>query len=296
MIISVWKPHSKYINRKRVFTHYELVETKSIYNSGTTAYKVIWKCDSEECKYKNKIHSINRHHLNVNRSKFCYENLQICKSCQTTGNRNPRFGDNRSWDQIMGKEKSDKIKQKYKINFTLNNPSKLENVKIKKGQLIITKESINKIITDSGFKLIRMIGHNKMADLEIKCPNNHIYQTKYTHWKRGYRCKRCFYDTLKVDIDDIDRFEKYSKKVRLLTAITYRNNKNLIDPDNKKSKEYHLDHIYSIADGFKNDVEPKVIASMCNLRIIDAKENLQKGIKSDITLESLLNLFNKYIQ
>ena len=292
MIISVWKPHSKYIDKKRLFTHYELVDNGEIYNTGSTGHKVIWKCDSKICKYKDKIHSINRYHLNINRSKFCHEKLQICKSCQTTGDRNPKFGDNRSWQQIMGQEQSDKLKKIYKRNFILNNPSKLENVKNKKGQFIISNKSISDIVSESGFFLIEMTGYNKMANLKIKCTNGHIYQTKYIHWKKGSRCMRCYYDTLKIDIEDIGKFEKYSKKVRLLTAITYRKNKELIDPENKKSREYHLDHIYSIADGFKNDVDPKILASIHNLRIIDAMDNLQKGIKSDLTLESLLNLFN----
>ena len=112
MILSVWKPHTKFINKKKSFTHYEMVDNSFIFNKGTTGYKVIWKCDNKDCKYPDKVHSIQRCHLNKNRSAFCNEEIQICHPCQFTGKGNPRFGDRRGWDDFMEKEKrrtSDKI-------------------------------------------------------------------------------------------------------------------------------------------------------------------------------------------
>ena len=86
-------------------------------------------------------------------------------------------------------------------------------------------------------------------------------------------------------------FEKYSRVVRSLTRGVFNRNKKIIDPNGLKeqeSKKYHIDHIYSVSDGFLNDIDPKIISSECNLRVITQVDNLKKGKKSDITLEKLL--------
>jgi hypothetical protein len=42
---------------------------------------------------------------------------------------------------------------------------------------------------------------------------------------------------------------------------------------------YHLDHICSIHEGFKNKIPPEVIGNIKNLRFIPAKQNMNKGYK-----------------
>jgi hypothetical protein len=137
-----------------------------------------------------------------------------------------------------------------------------------------------------------MVGNNKFSDLNLTCKNGHIYDTKYASFRRGNRCIRCFYDSMMIDIEDIKKFQEYNRKVRLMTSVTYRKNKKIIDPLDLKSKFYHIDHIYSVSDGFKNNIDPKIISSVYNLRIISMKENLKKGSKSDITIELLTEMFN----
>lgn len=43
---------------------------------------------------------------------------------------------------------------------------------------------------------------------------------------------------------------------------------------------YHLDHICSIHEGFKNKIPPEIIGNIKNLRFIPAKENMDKGYKT----------------
>lgn len=50
----------------------------------------------------------------------------------------------------------------------------------------------------------------------------------------------------------------------------------------------HVDHIFSIFDGFKKKVSPKIMSHPCNLQILTAKQNSSKGFKSAITKEELL--------
>lgn len=55
---------------------------------------------------------------------------------------------------------------------------------------------------------------------------------------------------------------------------------------------YHIDHIYSIMNGYKNHISPLVIGSLSNLQMIPWKENLSKHSKSSITIEQLLSKTN----
>jgi hypothetical protein len=54
------------------------------------------------------------------------------------------------------------------------------------------------------------------------------------------------------------------------------------------SDAYHLDHIYSIFEGYKNKVSPFIIGSIFNLRMLNWEDNISKHSKSDIDLLDLL--------
>jgi len=58
-------------------------------------------------------------------------------------------------------------------------------------------------------------------------------------------------------------------------------------------KENHIDHIYSINEGFKNCILPHIIGSINNLRIIPFINNCIKQNRCDITLEELLEKINQ---
>jgi len=51
---------------------------------------------------------------------------------------------------------------------------------------------------------------------------------------------------------------------------------------------YHLDHKYSILEGFKNDIEPEIIASLNNLVFIPWEENVRKRTSCSITSKELI--------
>jgi hypothetical protein len=58
----------------------------------------------------------------------------------------------------------------------------------------------------------------------------------------------------------------------------------LENSDKRGWKNYHLDHIYPIAMGFANNIPPKKMGNIKNLRFIPHTENISKG--SRITSES----------
>lgn len=82
-------------------------------------------------------------------------------------------------------------------------------------------------------------------------------------------------------------FRKYARACRSLAQLWARDNGHEIGPHT-----FHVDHIYSVLDGFINEIAPAIISHPKNLRILEAKKNSSKGCKSEITLEELLEKIN----
>ena len=97
----------------------------------------------------------------------------------------------------------------------------------------------------------------------------------------------------KNGINDSDRylFAQYNK------LVWYYTNQDLkeLEGIELRSVYFHLDHKFSILEGFKEDISPDIIGSNINLEIIGAKENLTKLSKCSITKEELLSSFEKLI-
>jgi hypothetical protein len=80
-------------------------------------------------------------------------------------------------------------------------------------------------------------------------------------------------------------FKKYTRKVY------YWSNKNdltqLPNHDKRSRDGYHLDHKYSVAEGFKNNVPPTILGNINNLEFLYCRDNCKKNTKCSITLEEL---------
>lgn len=296
MIISVWKPN--YI--KGNINYYELVDTLSLLNKkGISAYKVIWVCDHENCKTPQKKHSISACHLT--KDKMCRQ-TQICRACQCSGSGNGRFGDNRNWVELFGEEKSKELKLKYSEKFKgNNNPSKKDFIKIKKNQTIINEVTLKKMVENKNFNLLEIKKlDGKKTLFIVKCPNGHFSEKTYVNFfkkTKKYICSRCYYDSIGINLNNIDvkKFEEYVKTVRLLSRREYNRYKDIINPNklNISKKDYHIDHKFSIYEGFKHNVDPKIISCYGNLEVIEAKENLKKQTKCSIDIIELYDIYKK---
>jgi hypothetical protein len=89
----------------------------------------------------------------------------------------------------------------------------------------------------------------------------------------------------------LDRNEKhyYYKAVWEITERTYQKDFSSVNPNNlTRGKDWHLDHKFSIAEGFRMNVDPLIIGSTCNLTMLDASSNISKKDNCSITLEELL--------
>jgi len=75
---------------------------------------------------------------------------------------------------------------------------------------------------------------------------------------------------------------------RLVWSYTRLQPLSLIKNIEKRSNEWHLDHIYSIKAGFVNNVPAHIIGNIHNLRIIPAKENCSKREGCHQTIDDIL--------
>jgi|694.fasta_scaffold64325_7 hypothetical protein len=91
-----------------------------------------------------------------------------------------------------------------------------------------------------------------------------------------------------VEIGDEYAFFVYKKEVQRETKKTLRLYK---DTFVKTDKSQTLDHMYSVFWGFYNDVPPKIIGSIYNLRYVSQSENSKKRSNCSITLETLLEKY-----
>ena len=90
-------------------------------------------------------------------------------------------------------------------------------------------------------------------------------------------------------LQDDDEFIKYRREVWRYTYYSVKENKSKIKNIEKRSKKFHLDHKFSIAEGYRHDIDPMIIAHWKNLEILSEFDNISKHDKCSITLEELLN-------
>lgn len=85
------------------------------------------------------------------------------------------------------------------------------------------------------------------------------------------------------DIELIKTFGMYSTPGRMKDGIS--------NPDGVSR-----DHMYSITDGWLNEIDPKIISHPANCKVMSHKSNSKKNMKSSITLSELklrIDKFNK---
>jgi len=88
--------------------------------------------------------------------------------------------------------------------------------------------------------------------------------------------------------------EEYYNAVKLVTNKNWYEHFYDINPNKlERSNQLHLDHIYSISEGFKNNIPVEVIGHWTNLRLIPKIENSSKGAKCHKTIEELFEDYNR---
>lgn len=144
--------------------------------------------------------------------------------------------------------------------------------------------------------------------LKYRCSCGNEDEISVGNFKRGKRCKKCMPDKIRKSLVDggwaipdneLSLWKLYNRKVRTLTERIYRKYKKTINPNDlprlQGLKGYHLDHRFSVFEGFKNNIPPYVVANINNLQIVTGSDNITKGPLSSIGLYELLNDYKHII-
>ena len=92
-------------------------------------------------------------------------------------------------------------------------------------------------------------------------------------------------------------YELYYNAVKLVTNENWYKEFRRINGDGpcRRNRDMHLDHIYSIAEGFKNNIPPYVIGHWSNLRLLPKIENSSKGARCAKTVDELFADFETWV-
>lgn len=108
----------------------------------------------------------------------------------------------------------------------------------------------------------------------------------------------------RLDKNQVNKIDEYYCMVNRLTRKIYDEFKYVIDPNNIRSVDFHLDHRVSKCYGFMNKIHPIYIASLYNLEMKSRHENCKKQEDNDMCPLRLqqsvdadryyINIFNEY--
>jgi len=253
MIHSVWKPKFTTNNGVKTISNYELTSIEEMVEEKKTGWVVRYYCDK-------------------------------CKSCELKTTKSKVFFNDDTYLNTLEKQMCRSCRSRY------------SEYEIKKNY--IPFNTFEKSIIDCGYKLITTKDEYDFAKnksqfkMNIICGNQHNITATWNNWKKNKRCRLCYeINKLENSVKNKEGWEQYHFLVWSYSEKNYLKFKDIINPNNyKRSKNFHLDHKYSISEGFKNNIDPLIIGGVNNLQIISAKENLSKGVKCSININELENV------
>ena len=92
--------------------------------------------------------------------------------------------------------------------------------------------------------------------------------------------------------DELKDIKSYRRAVSYYTEKTYEEYKNIINPNglDRGIHSNHIDHIFPVIEGWKNEIDPKLISHYSNLRLVDSYDNLSKGERTDISINEFYEM------
>lgn len=161
-----------------------------------------------------------------------------------------------------------------------------------------TNSFIKKAKTKFKYDYSRTVYINSSSKVEIVCQTHGAFFQRPADHLVGHGCPECSYvarTATKIANGTIldpslkDDFAAYTCDVWKHTRTSYRKFKDRIKNSSiDRSYNWHLDHVYSIYEGFQNSIPAKMIGHFSNLQMISREENITKNTQSWKTKEQLL--------
>lgn len=172
-----------------------------------------------------------------------------------------KYGVNHQFKSVVVKNKTKKTNiQRYGVDNIFKNTTYIKQCVFEKYGV----DNINQLISYRNEISKRQTGENNIQVQRILTEQNITY---------------------KQYIQLMSDYELYSNRVR---AITKKQPIHKLKYYNERGVHtYHLDHKYSISEGFMNNVNPYLIGNINNLEFIPAHDNCSKGSKCSINQQKL---------
>lgn len=116
-----------------------------------------------------------------------------------------------------------------------------------------------------------------------------VYQEEYKKHK-----EKMIKDGHWLSDELLSEFKKYHRLVWLYTRKTVKIDN--IEGIEMRGEKWHLDHKFSIKQGFINNIPAEIIGSPINLEIIPSVQNLKKRDKCSISMKALLKEYYLYME
>lgn len=285
-------------NAKKDIDFIRLEFEKEGYQLLATEYKNSKQKLDVICSNEHKF-SINWSHWNLGqRCKFCYKKKP---RYDTKSIEEVRRSFEREGYTLLTKEYNNNS-QKLKFICTNNHRHEISFKKWNIGQRcgycdISSKKDISFIKEEfkkEGYTLISKNYKDNRKKLKFICPKGHNHKITWHDWNRGIRCLFCYEESIKATYD-LKEYKDYRMKTDVITIKNYRKYKNIINPNNlpRGKNKYQIDHIYSVYDGFKNNIPPEILSSIPNLRMLWWYDNISKSKRSSISIYKLYEEYNK---
>jgi transposase len=158
-------------------------------------------------------------------------------------------------------------------------------------------------------KFLRAQGLLQKTNLKIEVNNSKILElynkgllfteiievTGYSAWCIGVSLKSQGVDTRSRFKNQVEPFTRYKRLVRKYTSRSWKYHKTQINPQNLPHGRtaYHLDHIFSMSAGFRENIPPYIIGHYSNLQMLPYNENIKKSAGCSKSIDQLLkDVFN----
>lgn len=129
---------------------------------------------------------------------------------------------------------------------------------------------------------IRVLEEKRQASCLQKYGSTNPFNSKHVRDRWSYEKWGMSWDERN---ESLPEYEKYTRAV---WRVTNEQPLDRLAGYDKRGKDFHLDHKFSIAEGFRQKISPEIIGNIVNLRIISSYENITKSDGCSITKEVLL--------
>ena len=130
--------------------------------------------------------------------------------------------------------------------------------------------------------------------IKYACPTHGLLFATSKWIQNHKKCKECYREEHNKSLQ-YRRSNKlmYYAVVHWHTRRSWKNFKKFINHYDltRSTDQYHLDHMYSIDQGFKNNIPPYIIGHWTNLTLLLSTDNIKKSNRSSIGLHTLYNSY-----